>query len=132
MGDWTVLLSWNRSEQGFHTECGRRGEGVQEILDFMCFPVVEQHQFTGPEVPEFVISLKWQEGDLAEYMNGSKSRAHGWRYIMSWSEHGETRVASGYGFATDQAARDAAERRATKIVRAQLPEQVYKFTPEIT
>jgi hypothetical protein len=50
---------------------------------------------------------------------------------MRWEEGVYKRVVSGYGFPTEQAARQAAEEKATKIVRAQQPEKVYKFTPEV-
>lgn len=97
----------------------------------MCYPVIEQHQFQGPDVPEFTISVVWQEGDMREYLAGKNSRAHGWRYVMHWDDNGKSRYVSGYGFATDKAARYAAEARATKIAKAQRPEKVYKFTPNM-
>jgi hypothetical protein len=135
MGDWRVLLSWNESPQGFHEECGRKGDSVQAIQDFCCYVVVEQHQqHKGPAVPEFTISVKWQAGDLHEYLvNGKVSQARGWRYIMRWDDptEGKVRHISGYGFNTEGAARETAEAKATKIVKAQQPETVYKFTPEV-
>jgi hypothetical protein len=96
-----------------------------------CMWIVEQHQMKGTDAPEFVIAVKWQDGDLDKYLDGKSSHAHGWRYVMRWEEGVYKRVVSGYGFPTEQAARQAAEEKATKIVRAQQPEKVYKFTPEV-
>lgn len=138
MGDWVVLKSWNQapgdgSMAGFHDGClASDPRKAQSVYLFSCFPVVEQHQFDGPEVPEFTISVKWQEGDLQLYMRGQNSYAHGWRYVMRWTDyHGRNKVVTGYGFPTEQAARDEAEKKATKIVKAQQPEKVYKFRPEV-
>jgi hypothetical protein len=52
---------------------------------------------------------------------------------MRWDDprEGKVRHISGYGFSSEDAAREAAEAKATKIVRAQQPEKVYKFTPEV-
>lgn len=127
MGDWTVRLNWSISG-------GRVHDAEPSCNGFSCLPVVEQHQsIKGPEVPEFTISVKWQDGKLDEYLAGKNSHAHGWRYIMRWDDPREGRVRhiSGYGFPTEDAAREAAEAKATKIVKAQQPEKVYKFTPEV-
>lgn len=129
MGDWVVLTAWNLSTDGYH-EC-RFGGTAAEILYAQCFPVVEQHQDQGPQVPEFTISVKWQEGDLHDYLAGRNSKAHGWRYVLTWAEGDRKRFVTGYGYATDSLAREAAEAKATKIVKAQLPEQVYKFKPNL-
>lgn len=98
-----------------------------------CEYVVEQHQDFEPEgkVPEFTISVKWQEGDLFAYLAGRQSQARGWRYVMRWVEGGKQRHITAFGFGSDQAAREAAEARATKIVKAQRGEKVYKFKPNL-
>jgi hypothetical protein len=50
---------------------------------------------------------------------------------MRWVEQGKHRHITAYGFPTEDHARDAAEAKATKIVKAQQPEKVYKFKPEV-
>jgi hypothetical protein len=130
MGDWRVRVRWNPADAYY------RPGGHKETLCCddapVCLWVVEQHQpVEGPEVPEFTISVKWQDGNLDEYLAGKNSHAHGWRYVMSWPEGGGRRHVSGYGFPTEDAAREAAEAKATKIVKAQQPEKVYKFRPEV-
>ena len=133
MGDWRVRLRWNPTDAVYHP--GEHKEYLYCEDDPQCLWIVEQHQpIKGPEVPEFTISVKWQDGNIDEYLAGKNSYAHGWRYVMRWSdpsEGGRVRHISGYGFPTEDAAREEAETKATKIVRAQQPEKVYKFTPEV-
>jgi hypothetical protein len=108
------------------------GSDPQRLQDAMCYPVVEQHQHpVGPDVPEFTISVKWQDGDMDKYLDGKTSYAHGWRYVMRWTDQDGQHHITGYGFPTEGQARKAAEEKATKIVKAQQPEKVYKFTPEV-
>jgi hypothetical protein len=132
MGDWRVRLRWRPESAVGHA--GRHSQFFDCDAFPECLRVVEQHQpVEGPEVPEFTISVKWQDGNLDEYLAGKNSHAHGWRYIMRWDDprEGKVRHISGYGFSSEDAAREAAEAKATKIVRAQQPEKVYKFTPEV-
>jgi hypothetical protein len=131
MGSWVVLNAWNESADGFH-DC-RFGDTPSQILAAMCYPVLKQHQVEPPEAPEFTISVKWQEGDLHEYLAGRNSYAHGWRYVLRWVQWDTQRakVVTGYGYPSEHAARVAAEEKATKIAKAQQPEKVYKFKPEL-
>lgn len=129
MGEWRVRLNWRQEYHSYHGGVHDHSDVCDEFP--RCFQIVDQHQIQGPKVPEFTISVKWQDGDLHEYLAGRKSHAHGWRYVMSWPEGSGRRHVSGYGFPSEDAAREEAERKATKIVRAQQPEKVYKFTPEV-
>lgn len=135
MGDWRVRLRWLESAAGHVGHAGQHSQFSDCDTFPECLWIVEQHQpMKGPEVPEFTISVKWQEGNLDEYLAGKNSYAHGWRYVMRWSdpsEGGRVKHISGYGFATEDAAREEAEAKATKIVRAQQPEKVYKFRPDV-
>jgi hypothetical protein len=100
----------------------------------MCMWVVEQHQgMEPPDVPEFTISVKWQQGDLHLYLKGQNSQAHGWRFTLRWTDPDtqSTRFATGFGYPTREAAQEAAEEKATKIAKAQQGEKVYKFKPEV-
>lgn len=134
MGEWTVLKRWLPgsfpadvthelndmcNEEGFRSGAAR------------CYPVVAEHQDFPTGAPEFTISLKWQEGDLIQYMAGKQSQAHGWRYTARWVEDGKQRTISGYGYGSREAAKAAVEEKVTKIVKAQQAEEVYKFTPEV-
>jgi hypothetical protein len=100
----------------------------------MCLWVVEQHQFPqGPGTPEFTISVKWQPGADPGVFLAKASHQRGWRWILRWTDpaSGKTELRSGYGFNTARKARDAAELKATEIAKAQQPEKVYKFRPEV-
>lgn len=126
-------MRWNPTDAFYHP--GEHKEYLYCEDDPQCLWIVEQHQFPkGPEVPEFTISLKWQPGDeTAGIFDVKPSRKRGWRWILRWTDpaSGETRVRTGYGFGTEQQARNAAELKAIEIAKAQQPEKVYKFTPEV-
>lgn len=143
MGDWLVLSAWN-SADGFHDwhldgRYGRmeRGGGARgtslsarELLSFGCFPVVEQHQNFTDGPPEFTISVAWQDGHTDAHEPPSGLR--GWRYKIHYTDtSGKEQWISKYGMDSREEARRLAEERATHIAKAQQPEDVYKFRPDI-
>ena len=99
---------------------------VRELIAFGCLPVIKEHQnfIEGP--PEFTISIAWQDG------GGQVSERRGWRYkIHHTGTDGKEKWVSAYGIASKDEARRLAEDRATRIAKAQQPEDVYRFTPEV-
>jgi hypothetical protein len=76
------------------------------------------------EAPEFTIETSYSPPGIFK---------PGWRYKMTYlpEGRGQTRVIHDYGFATEPAARKAAEERATAIAKTLLPANVYKFTPRL-
>lgn len=136
MGNWVVLSAWN-SGDGFHDwhVRGQSGPGeptsvpwsAEEILDFRCLPVVEQHQsYVDSLVPEFAIEVRYLTG------LGDLDPKRGWHYTIRWRDaHGQMCYERAYGKQTEQNAKEAAEYRCKQIALAMLPATIYKFTPEI-
>lgn len=146
MGDWVVLSAWNKGD-GFHDwhsrGFGSLGEeqyggppedpwGAAMIVSFSCCPVVQGHQSLeeSPRVPEFTISVSFHNPPLPN--TAAPSSRRGWKWKLSWTDRqGKPQMRSGYGFASVRDAKSAAEGKAMRIALSELPEEIYKFTPEV-
>lgn len=128
MGEWHLLVAWNPSHDGFHRCLG--GDLAVDVYAFGCLGVIDGHQglVKEPElrsdVPTFRIETRYKAvGGMFE---------SGWAWTIQWSGLvGDTRIRYGHGYPTRQAAKDAAEAKATAYARAEVPIQTYDFTPDL-
>jgi hypothetical protein len=131
MGDWRVRMMWGLPDWTPHN--GGHAESFACNAHPPCMWIVEQHQYKGPDVPEFTVSVAWQDGRDSTAWEVKPSKLRGWRYILRWTDpgSGQTKVASSYGYSDEGMCRKEAEAKATEIAKSQRPEKVYKFTPEV-